>query len=658
MTGRPARVVLAGAGGHGHWHLDNLRRLSATGLVELVGVCDVAPVPAEALAGLGTPEYSADLPGLIRRTGAEITVLVTPIHTHAELAVAALRAGSHLLLEKPPAPSLAEYEVIAAAVRETGLACQVGFQTLGSDAIPFLRKLIADGHLGRVSGIGVAGAWNRPAAYFGRAPWAGRRRLGEVAVTDGALTNPFAHAIATALAVAEAEQLGAVAEIDVELYRANPIEADDTSCVRLTLPSGLVITVAVTLCAPGRVEPSLLVHGEAGRASLVYTRDEVEVVPATGAPARTTHARTDLLENLVDHVRTDAQLLVPLARTGAFIQVLEAVRRAAEPAEIPERLQEIRRDDTGEPTGRVLPGVAELTARSAERLALYSELDAPWAPAEQVLRVAGRDVAHYRWRVDLPVTASPRPHLHPVRTLGGVAVSELAPADHVHHLGVGIAVADAGGVNFWGGRTYVPGAGPTWRHDHGRQRHLRFRRREADRFGEHLEWVGPDGVAILGERRTVAARGVEGAAWLLDVTFTLTNLTGAPLAVRSSATKGRAGAGYGGFFWRAPGSATGRTVFTERVEGEDLVNHSHAPWVAMTGTDPDGRDWTLVMAQHGHVDPWFVRVREYPGFGPALAWERPLVVTGSVTRRVTTIVADGRLDRDASAQLFASTTER
>lgn len=655
---QPVRVVLAGAGGHGRWHLDNLRRLTEAGLVELVGLCDVRPVDLDSLTGLGRPEQSADLAGLIGRTGAEITVLVTPIHTHGELAVAALHAGSHLLLEKPPAASLADYERISNAVRDTGLACQVGFQTLGSDAIPFLRKLIAGGHLGRVHGIGVAGAWERPAAYFGRVPWAGRRRLDGVAVTDGALTNPFAHAVATALAVAEAEQLGAVAEIDVELYRANPIESDDTSCLRLRLPSGLVVTVAVSLCAPRRHEPYLVVHGEAGRACLVYTRDEVEVRPAGGAATTSAHARTDLLENLVDHVRTDAQLLVPLSRTGAFMQVLEAVRRAPEPKEIPTGHQELRRDDAGETVGRVLPGIADATARSAERLALYSELDLPWAPAEQVLRVGGRDVARYRWHVDLPATAAPRPHLHPVRTLGGVDVTEVAPADHVHHLGVGIAIADVGGTNFWGGRTYVTGAGPTWRGDHGRQRHLRFGRREAGRLGEHLEWVGPDGEPILGEERAIAASELGSSCWVLDLTFTLTNLTGAPLAIRSSATKGRQGAGYGGFFWRAPGSATDRTVFTAEVDGEDLVNHCRAPWVAMSGTTPAGQDWTLVFAQHGSADPWFVRVREYPGIGPALAWERPLVVSGSVTRRVTTIIADGRLDRDTSANLIASTKER
>ncbi|OLF16308.1 DUF6807 family protein [Actinophytocola xanthii] len=654
----PVRVVLAGARGHGRWHLDNLRRLTVAGLVELVGVCDVAPVDDAELVGLGEPDQSADLPRLIERTGAEITVLVTPIHTHRELALAALHAGSHLLLEKPPAATLADFELIATAVRDTGLACQVGFQTLGSDAIPFLRKQIAGGQLGRVAGIGVAGAWERPAAYFERAPWAGRRRLDGVAVTDGALTNPFAHAVATALAVAEAEQLGAVAEVDVELYRANAIESDDTSCLRLRLANGLVVTVAVTLCAPRRTEPYLVVHGEAGRAELVYTRDEVTVTPNGASASVSSHGRTDLLENLVDHVRADAQLLAPLARTGAFMQVLEAVRLAPDPRPIPVGHQELRRDARRRVVGRVLPGIEELTARSARALALYSELDVPWAPAEQVLRAGDRDVASYRWRVDLPETVSPRPYLHPVRTLAGAQVSELAPPDHVHHLGVGVAIADVCGNNFWGGRTYVAGQGPTWRRDHGTQRHLRFARREADGLVEHLEWLDPDGLPVLAEERSIRSCVLDGTGWVLDVAFTLTHLGEGPLAIRSSATKGRPGAGYGGFFWRAPGSATRRTVFTQHGEGEEQVNERRAPWVAMCGTNPDGQDWTLVLAQHGSADPWFVRVREYPGIGPALAWEQPLVVTGALTRRVITVIVDGRLDRAASAALIDRTTER
>ncbi|HEU5469537.1 MAG TPA: DUF6807 family protein [Actinophytocola sp.] len=642
----PVRVVLAGAHGHGRWHLDNLRRLRAAGLVELAGVCDVRPVPAEQLDGLGAPDQSPDLGRLIRRTGAEITILVTPIHTHAELADTALAAGSHLLLEKPPAGSLAEFDRISDAVRASGLACQVGFQSLGSDAIPFLRKVIADGRIGRVRGIGVAGAWPRPVEYFARAEWAGRRRMDGMAVTDGALTNPFGHAVATALAVAEAEQIGAVVEIDVELYRANQIEADDTSCVRLRLATGTEITVAVSLCAPERTEPYLLVHGQTGTARFTYTTDEIHIGQTV-----TKHARTDLLENLIAHVRTGAQLLVPLSRAGAFMQVVEAIRLAPEPTPIP--LSRLQVDpDTAR---RVLPGIVNLTARSARRLALFSELDVAWAPPEQVIRLGEREVARYRWRPDLPVTVSPRPYLHPVCTQAGLSVTEEAPADHLHHLGVGVAIADVGAVNFWGGRTYQPGHGPAWLGDHGSQRHLRFARRCEHGFTEHLEWLDQAGMPVLREERTVLASHAERPdCWILDFAFTLTNLTAGPLAIRSSATKGRTGAGYGGFFWRAPGSAKCRTVFTVDADGEGGINGNPAPWVAMSGTAPDGRDWTLVFAQRGSNDPWFVRVEEYPGVGSSLAWHEPLVLTDSLTRQVVTVVADGRLSRAEAAALTGS----
>ncbi|ACZ84489.1 DUF6807 family protein [Streptosporangium roseum] len=655
----PVRVVLAGAHGHGWWHLSNLRRLHSAGTVEFAGVCDLRPVE-------GLPEgveFSGDLAELIGRTGAEVTILCTPIQTHADLAVRALRAGSHLLLEKPPAATFAGYERIAAVAGETGLACQVGFQSLGSEAVPAVRKMIADGVVGRVTGIGAAGAWERSYPYYSRVPWAGRRRLDGVPVVDGALTNPLAHAVATALAVSGAGIDG----IEVELYRANAIEADDTSCVRLRMDDGTAVTVAVSLCADRRHEPYLIVHGETGRIRLTYTEDRVEI-----GGTSVTHPRTDLLENLVAHVRDGADLLVPLERTAGFMRVLEAVRLAPDPLPIPERFQEVGEER------RVLPGIARVTAESAERLALYSELGLPWAlaagtagnptPAERrtavtvtaereapagppdlsgagtvALDVSGVRVAEYVVRAEVPVTSSPRPYLHPVRTLGGTAVTEVAPADHVHHLGVSVAVSDVGGANFWGGRTYVRDRGPAWLGDHGTQRHLGFSRRDPAGFGESLAWVGPDGTELARETREVRATGMDGC-WALDFSFTLTNLTGDPLPVRSSATKGRAGAGYGGFFWRAPGSARDRRVFTEDAEGEDAVHGSRAPWLAMSSAE-----WTLVFVQR--ADPWFVRVVDYPGAGPALAWDTPLLVEDTLTRRVVTVVADGPLSRSAAAAL-------
>ncbi|MFF0862690.1 DUF6807 family protein [Nonomuraea sp. NPDC003560] len=639
----PVKVVLAGATGHGRHHLDDLRRLAATGLVEPAGICDVRPVQLDVEFGGGPLPQSADLGELVAATGAEITIVCTPIHTHADLAVTALRAGSHVLLEKPPAASPEAHARIAAAVAETGLACQVGFQSLGSRAVPALRELMASGALGRVRGIGGAGAWERPASYFTRSSWAGRRRLHGADVVDGALTNPFAHAVATALALVD----GPIEAVETELYHAHPIEADDTSCLRVRIAGGPVITIAVSLCATGRSEPYLVVHGEAARARLTYTLDELRVERADGSVETTVHERDGLLENLVAHIRTGAELLVPLSRTETFTQVLDAVRLAPEPLPIAERHQVVERDGGGAVTHRYLPGIAELTARSAAELALYSELGAPWTEVE--LQVAGAPVAAYEWRPDLPVTDSPRPYLHPVRTLGGVTVTEVRPDDHVHHLGAGVAIADLGGANFWGGRTYVKGRGPAWLDDHGRQRHVAFTRLADDGFTEELEWIGPGDRLIARERRTVTARPV-GDAWALDLAFTLTNLTGSPLEVNSSATKGRPGAGYGGFFWRAPGASTGRVTFPG---DEEAVHGSRGRWVAMAGTGPDGRDWTLVFVQASD-DPWFVRVAEYPGVGQALAWDRPLVVEDTLSRRVVTVVADGRLDGPSVSALAAT----
>ncbi|GGK54473.1 hypothetical protein Ppa06_13060 [Planomonospora parontospora subsp. parontospora] len=652
--GGATRVVLAGVYGHGRSHLENLRGLSARGLVELVGVCDVRPVEADWLHGLGTPEQVRPdgLAGLIERTGAEVTILCTPINTHADLAVTALGAGSHLLLEKPPAASLAAFERIAAAVAETGLACQVGFQSLASAAIPALRKRIASGELGEVRGIGVAGAWERPAEYYTRSAWSGRRRLDGQDVVDGALTNPFAHATATALAVAGAEERGAVASVELEMFHANPIEADDTSTARIRLADGRVITVAVTLCSTGRTEPYLIVHGSAGTARLTYTTDELD---------GTVHPRANLLENLVEHVRTGVELLVPLVRTGAFMEFMEAVRLAPDPLPIADEHQVLH------PDRRELPGIKALTDASAERLALFSELGVAWA-ARRELSVAGTPVASYVWRPDLPAADSPRPYLHPVRTRGGVPVTEFRPDDHVHHLGVSLAIADVGAVNFWGGRTFVRDQGATWLDDHGRQRHDAFEEVEGG-FAEELTWIGPDGATVARERRTVLAVPVPvsppapegaagtsgpsgtgapdpgaGGAWALDFAFELT--VREPLEIKSSACKGRPGAGYGGFFWRAPKESANLAVFTAGAEGEQAVHGSVTPWLALVSDA-----WSLVFVQVGAVDPWFVRVAEYPGVGPALAWDRPLPVADTLTRRVVTVVADGRLDRAAAARL-------
>ncbi|MFD8306593.1 Gfo/Idh/MocA family protein [Streptomyces sp. NPDC059690] len=374
-------IVLAGARGHGRWHLDNIRRLQDKGIVRLAGVCELTPLGADEIPdGLGTPEQSADFGALLDSTGARIAVICTPIPTHTDLALTAAGKGVHVLLEKPPAPSYAEYRRMADGIAAAGVACQIGFQSLGSHAVPAIREMIAEGAVGEIVGIGGAGAWARAESYYRRAPWAGKRRLNGIDVIDGVLTNPLAHAVATGLALNGSSRAEDVTGVELELLRANDIESDDTSCVRVATAQGRQVTVAATLCAEHPGEPYVLIHGTHGRITFWYKQDRVLLQRADHGPEEYEYGRTDLLENLVEHLTDGEDLLVTPDATGAFMKVVEAIRLAPDPAPLPATAWQPLPDEER----RVVPGIDALVAAAADTLALYSELGAGWAPPKEV----------------------------------------------------------------------------------------------------------------------------------------------------------------------------------------------------------------------------------------------------------------------------------
>lgn len=378
-------IVLAGARGHGRWHLDNIRRLQDKGIVRPAGICELTPLSEDELPeGLGSPEQSADFGALLDSTGARVAVICTPIPTHTDLALTAARKGVHLLLEKPPAPSYAEYRRMADGIAETGVACQIGFQSLGSHAVPAIRTMMAEGAIGEITGVGGAGAWARPESYYRRAPWAGRRRLNGVDVIDGALTNPLAHAVATALALNGSVRADDVTAVETELLRANDIESDDTSCVRVGTAQDRPVVVAATLCAEDPDEPYVVIHGDRGRITFWYKQDRVLLQRAGRGPEESEYGRTDLLENLVEHLIDGTDLLVAPEVTGAFMKVVEAIRLAPDPAPLPAGAWRLLPDEQR----RVVPGIDGLVAAAADTLALYSELGAPWADPARTKEVS------------------------------------------------------------------------------------------------------------------------------------------------------------------------------------------------------------------------------------------------------------------------------
>ncbi|MFE6309384.1 PmoA family protein [Nocardiopsis sp. NPDC057823] len=270
---------------------------------------------------------------------------------------------------------------------------------------------------------------------------------------------------------------------------------------------------------------------------------------------------------------------------------------------------------------------------------------------------AGAAVAVWNGGADVEPRLSPRPYLHPVRTRAGVVVTEVVPEDHRHHLGVGVAVPDVSGTSFWGGRTFTPDRGSVMLDNHGRQSSRGPVARPGGVWVEEVSWTGPGRGELLREERRWRARGLDGSAWVLDLECTLRNTGGRDLSIGSPATNGRPGAGYGGLFWRAPiGPSAPRVLGPDGVRGEEGLHGSRARWLALEGDA--GGPWTLLFHQPGgHTDPWFVRAREYPGVGPALAWEErlPLPAGRELTRCLRTAVVDGHPgDLDALAAAVAA----
>ncbi|HEU4667281.1 MAG TPA: DUF6807 family protein [Arthrobacter sp.] len=663
---RVQRIALVGVHGFGERHLANLARLEQAGAVELVAVADPnPPAPGRLAESVAVFDDLAQL--LAADPGVDVVILATPIQTHAPLALAALSAGKDVYVEKPPVASLAQFREVLAAAEAAGRLVQVGFQSLGSHALPAIRAHVESGGIGDILGVSAKGEWVRSKAYFKRSRWAGRRSLDGIDVVDGVATNALAHAVATALHMAGAHTLAAVESVETDLYRAHATESDDTSILRVRTADGITLVCGLTLCAPEQQNPSVTVHGTLGEITFFYTEDEVVISTADGE-RREAFGRMDLLENLLAARSSGTPLLCSLADTGAFTTVLEAIRTAPAPQPIPP--EHVTWEGEGDDAHPVVHGITAVIERALKAQATFAELGAPWArklPPARTFTVDHQAVAEYQDGSRIRAVSSPRPYLHPVRTLAGTVVTDHQPLDHVWHLGVGVALQDVDGINFWGGRTYTRAAGEyVWRPDHGtitvrdtltEETAARTDGRDG-KLQETLSWNGPDGAPVLLEERTWTWSGAGPSAWQMSLHFALSPAGNKPVSLGSPGSNGRPEGGYGGFFWRLP-ACEGATVWTPAGSGESEAHGSVTPWLAWAGKfdagvpvsgpsaagAPVGSATLVFVAAEGTTDPWFVRVGGYPGVGQSLAWEAPVIAEPGrpVQRSITVFVADGIL---------------
>jgi len=126
----------------------------------MVAICgrDAAAVRAAA-DRQGWASAETDWRALIARDDIDLVDICTPGDSHAEIAIAALDAGKHVLCEKPLANTPAEAEAMTAAAERAvarGIRAMVGFNYRRGPALALARKLVADGRLGAIRHVRAA----------------------------------------------------------------------------------------------------------------------------------------------------------------------------------------------------------------------------------------------------------------------------------------------------------------------------------------------------------------------------------------------------------------------------------------------------------------------------------------------------------------------
>lgn len=251
------RIALVGAGVIGTHHARVISELADS--LELVAVVDVELERAEGLVAEHGGKAFAGLTEALVATEPDIVSVCTPTGRHGEVAIEALRAGKHVLIEKPAEVTLARTDEIIAAQREAGTQVGVISQHRFDRSTEIVLEAIRRGELGRLTS-GVASIdWWRGQSYYDSGDWRGTWELDG----GGALMNQGVHTVDLLVAT-----LGR--PVEVFAYTAvlahERVETEDVAVGVVRFESGALGVLHATTAAYPGLSARLQVHGDRGSA--------------------------------------------------------------------------------------------------------------------------------------------------------------------------------------------------------------------------------------------------------------------------------------------------------------------------------------------------------------------------------------------------------
>jgi predicted dehydrogenase len=241
----------------------------------------------EAATRYGWAEAATDWTTVIDRDDVDIVDICTPGDTHCDIALAALAAGKHVLLEKPLANSVAESErmvAAAAAAAEHGVHSMIGFNYRRVPALALARDLIGRGRIGAVRQVRAAYLQDWLADEAAPMTW----RLRKESAGSGVLGDLGSHVVDQLHYLFGERVTSATGHLRTFVAERTgptgpePVTVDDAAWATLELASGTVASVEVSRMATGRKNGlTIEVYGDRGSISFDLERlNELHVLDA------------------------------------------------------------------------------------------------------------------------------------------------------------------------------------------------------------------------------------------------------------------------------------------------------------------------------------------------------------------------------------------
>lgn len=246
------RFGLIGCGRVAPRHTQSLAEIEDA---KLIAVADVIESRSRKFATqYGTDSYT-DYRRVLDRQDVDVVSICVPSGLHAQIAIEAMEAGKHVIVEKPMALSLVDADRMIAAARGTGVKLCVVLQNRYNPPMHDLRQLVDSSRLGRLLLGNATVRWYRPQEYY-EDGW-----HGTWAMDGGALMNQSIHHIdALQWLLGEVESVFAYSAT-----LAHRMEAEDVGVAVIRFKSGaLGVVEGSTVTYPENLEGSVALFGERG----------------------------------------------------------------------------------------------------------------------------------------------------------------------------------------------------------------------------------------------------------------------------------------------------------------------------------------------------------------------------------------------------------